>query len=193
MDNGQPTQIPNSPEMFTEGVGTRNAEDNSFEADKNINLENWSPDRNPSAIGGIAMNEAQNEKGPLPLPTTETTNLPSEAYNPTPESLAPVPAIDQSTPDLGQVISMEPAPAPDTPINPDSAAITDDSPEIFTWKQAMSGDRLSKSYINKFDESIRRLDATGDIASFVNFWSDAGENFRKSNPKNASLNQEGVQ
>ena len=186
MDNGQPTQTPNSLEMFTEGVGTKNTEDNSFEADKNLNLENWSPDRNPSAIGKTAINEA----GPLPLPTTERTNLPPEVYDPTSESLMPAPAINQASPELGQVIPMEPTETLGIPTDSNTTTITDNSPDIFTWKQAMSGDRLSKNYINKFDSSVRKLNASGDIASFANFWADAGENFRKSNPKNASLNQE---
>ena len=181
MDNGQPTQTPNSLEMSTE-----NTEDNSFEADKNLNLENWSPDRNPSAIGKTAINEA----GPLPLPTTERTNLPPEVYDPTSESLMPAPAINQASPELGQVIPMEPTETLGIPTDSNTTTVTDNSPDIFTWKQAMSGDRLSKNYINKFDSSVRELDASGDIASFANFWADAGENFRKSNPKNASLNQE---
>ena len=191
MDNGQPTQIPNSPEMFTEGVGTKNVEDNSFEADKNVNLENWSPDRKPGTMGGIAMNEVQsNETSPLPLPTTEKTNLPTEAYNPTPESFVSAPAINQTPADLGEVIPIDPIPSPDATADHDPTAVAEDSPTNYTWKQIMIGERLSRKSVKKFDDSIRGLDATGDIASFVNFWADAGENFRKGNPKNSSINQE---
>lgn len=178
MDNGQPTQTPNSLEMFTE----KNTEDNSFEADKNLNLENWSPDRNPSTIGKTAIN--------LPLPTTERTNLPSEVYDPTSESLMPAPAINQASPELGQVIPMEPTKTLGIPTDSNTTTVTDNSPDIFTWKQAMSGDRLSKNYINKIDSIVRKSKETGDFASLANLWADAGENFRKSNPKNASLNQE---
>lgn len=180
MDNGQPIQIPNSPEMFTA--------DNSFEADKNINLENWSPDRNPSTIGGIAMQS--NGESPLPLPTTEKTNIPSEAYNPTSESLNPVPTINQNPHDLGQVIPIEPTPATGTPTDVSPIDGTDDSPAAYAWGKAMTGDRLSNKYIEKFDKRIEELEKSGDIASFVNFSADAGENFRKGNPKNSSLNQE---
>ena len=179
MDNGQPTQTPNSLEMF----GTKNTEDNSFEADKNLNLENWSPDRNPSAIGKTAI-------GPLPLPTTERTNLPPEVYDPTSESLMPALAINQASSELSQDIPMEPTETLGIPVNPNTATVADDSPDTFTRKQAMSGDILSKNYTNKIDNRIRKAYASGDFASLENFWADAGENFRKSNPKNASLNQE---
>ena len=183
MDNGQPTQIPDTPEMFTAGVGTKNTEDNSFEADKNLNLDNWAPERNLGAIGEKTIssnNLSSGEASPLPLPTGNY-NLPSEAYDPTSESLAPTSAISQTPPELGQITPMEPTPIEGNTPKPDSSAITDDSPAIYTWKQAMAGDRLSNSYIKKFDESISKLESSGDIAAFVDFWSEAGKNFRNRN------------
>ena len=184
MDNGQPTQIPDSPEMFTAGVGTKNTEDNSFEADKNLNLDNWAPERNLGAIGEKTIssnNLPSSEAAPLPLPTGNYS-LPSEAYNPTPESLAPTSAISQTPPELGQITPMEPTPVDGSTPKSDSTAITDDSPVIYTWKQAMAGDRLSNSYIKTFEASISKLESSGDIAAFVDFWSEAGENFRNRNP-----------
>ena len=187
MDNGQPTQTPNSLEMF----GTKNTEDNSFEADKNLNLETWSPDKNSGAIGKKVGGVAQsNEAGPLPLPTTEKTNLPAEAYNPTSESLTSAPVVDQTSPELSQDIPMEPTETLGIPTDSNTTTVTDNSPDIFTWKQAMSGDRLSKDYINRIDSIVRKSKETGDFASLAKLWADAGENFRKSNPKNASINQE---
>ena len=166
MNNGQTTQIPDSPEMFTAGVGTKNTEDNSFEADKNLN-----------------------EAGPLPLPSSENYNLPSEAYNPTAESLAPASIINPPTPELGQIIPMEPTVTGDNSPKTDPAPISDDSPAIYTWKKAMTGERLSNNYIKKFDESIKKLDTSGDIAAFVDFWAEAGENFRSRNTETSALNQ----
>ncbi len=192
MNNGQTTQIPDSPEMFTAGVGTKNMEDNSFEADKNLNLDNWAPERNLSAIGGktISSNNLQsNEAGPLPLPSSENYNLPSEAYNPTAESLAPASIINPPTPELGQIIPMEPTVTGNNSPKTDPAPISDDSPAIYTWKKAMTGERLSNSYIKKFDESIKKLDTSGDIAAFVDFWAEAGENFRSRNAETSALNQ----
>ena len=102
----------------------------------------------------------------------------------------PAPAINQASPELGQVIPMEPTETLGIPTDSNTTTVTDNSPDIFTWKQAMSGDRLSKDYINRIDSIVRKSKETGDFASLAKLWADAGENFRKSNPKNASINQE---
>jgi hypothetical protein len=192
MNNGQSTQIPDSPEMFTAGVGTKNTEDNSFEADKNLNLDNWAPERNLGAIGEktISSNNLQpNEINPLPLPSSENYSLPSEAYNPTAESLTSASVVNPPTPELGQIVPMEPVVTEGDSPKTDPTSVSDDSPAVYTWKKAMTGERLSNNYIKKFDESIKKLDTSGDIAAFVDFWAEAGENFRNRNTEASALNR----
>lgn len=187
MDYDQSIQMQNSPEFFSVGQGVNNPNINNFESENNLNIENWNvtPDKNPSAVGNKAISSAlQNENNPLPLPSSEIPSMPSEVYNPTSENLAPSTVGTNSTPELGQIVSMEPA-----PLEKDVNRITQDQSKeelisSFTWKRAMSKDRLSNAYIQKFDKSIKELDDTDDIAAFVDFWASAGENFRN---RNASL------
>ncbi len=196
MDYGQPTQITDSQDFFTEGAGNRNPNVNNFEADNNLNTDNWdvTPTRNPGALGGRVMTTAdQGESADfLPLPSSEMPEMPSEVYHPTAESLtnlAPEASHAQKAPsrsekvnqpemptnstnqppELGQVTSLEPEPTPVIEGAHPSAEKDTALALQFTRKQAMSGDKLSNEYVKKLDDRLKELDNTGDIAAFMTF------------------------
>lgn len=177
-------QIAQNPEPFTVGPESTNPEASSTAPEDNVNLENWSQDRDPSAIGRTAI---IGEAGSLPLPPTEKPNLPTDVNNPTPENFATAPAINQTPPDLGKVESLS---ASDATANLDPATITDDSPTNYSWKQIMTRERLSKNTIKKVEEHIRKTKDEGNYALLESFMIEARGCMDKENPNNPPLDQE---
>ena len=164
MDYGQPMQsngVNPDLEFFTSGAGTNSEDENTFEAENNLDLTNaqshWgtSPDRNPRGIGNSAINSSH-EATPVPRP--ETPKFP-EAPHITSET-------PSSTPELGQIV---PAMPPGYDYEPsDQTAANPEANQAFDETALKTTDKLDLRAVKIVDDAIAKLNQDGNIADFYN-------------------------
>lgn len=130
--------------FFTAGVGNLPEEQNSFEAENNLDLDNtgnasWMPNRDPRSLGSQAIYSSNNE-----------------VLTP---SLEEAPEKEQS---LAEITPPPMFPTPDMAIEPEPAKEAHfDSKAIRT-----EGDHVSHSALVEIEHTIAKLNKTGDISSF---------------------------
>lgn len=142
MDYGQTKNSQNNQAFFTAGVGNLPEDQNSFEAENNLNLSNdaasWLPERDTRTIGSKAIF------------STAEVPITAELVEKTP---------DLGTPDLAPPPDMSMAPAVPTleeikPIQFDAHAIKTE------------GDHISGRAISEIHRTIDALEKTGNTADF---------------------------
>ena len=161
MDYGQPTQPNGSaqePEFFTSGAGTNSENENTFEAENNLDLTNnqvsWGTTeaRDPRNLGGSAIASAE-KLTPATTPETpkfpEAPQIPTESYN--------------STPELGQVV---PAMPPGYTAPPTATSEQTPPTQPFDESALKTTDKLDLRAVKIVDDAIAKLNQDGDIASF---------------------------
>ncbi len=129
--------------FFTAGVGNLPENQNSFEAENNLDLSSpdnasWLPNRDPRNLGNRAIFSSNNE---ILTPSIEEIQ---EEVEQTPAELTPPPMFPT------EEIITEPAPEPQF-----------DASVIKT-----KGDRVSHATLAEIDRTISKLNKTGDINSF---------------------------
>lgn len=164
MDYGQPMQPSSStnqePDFFTSGAGTNSEDENTFEAENNLDLTNtqshWgaSPERNPRNIGNSAITSSS-EATPVSRP--EIPQFP-EAPRTTSESL-------NTTPELGQIVPTMP---PGYTYEPPSQDTAPDAIPEFDESALKTADRLDSRAVKIVDNAIAKLNQDGNIADFYN-------------------------
>ena len=161
MDYGQPMQSSGTnqeADFFTSGAGTNSENENTFEAENNLDLTNtqshWgaSPERNPRNLGNSAITSS-GEATPVSRP--EIPKFP-EAPRAANESL-------NTAPELGQIVpAMPPGYAYESP----SQNTTSDATPGFDEAALKTADRLDSRAVKIVDDAIAKLNQDGNIADF---------------------------
>lgn len=130
--------------FFTAGVGVVSEDQNTFEAENNLDLSSagtasWMPDRDPRSLGNKAIFSTNTE---IPTPSLEEEPKTEQK----PEDLTPPPMFP--TPDMATVPAPEPVP------EFDSKAIRTE------------GDHVNHAALVEIERIVSKLNKTGDVASF---------------------------
>lgn len=142
MDYGQKGQSKDTdPAFFTAGVGNIPAEQNTFEAENNLDLTNqadtWAPERNHQTIGSRAMNLSRQSESHITREELE-------------ERFRDV--IDLAPP---------PTPAPEVEGAAQPVTTTFSVTDIRT-----EGDHINSAAIREVDSTLLKLSQTGNISDF---------------------------
>ncbi len=156
MDYGQTNQINGTKKedaFFTPGVGVYSENQNTFEAENNLDLSNqsWgkSSERDPRAIGSDALRSSHEESLPK---------------NP-----------EDQLSELGTIVELEMPPGVEHTISADAANNKDVAEQELTKQDFISGDRISSKGLDIIKEKERKLANDGDITEFYDFVKKARE------------------
>ena len=161
MDYGQTKKPSDSQSFFTAGVGDLPEEQNTFESENNLNLDNsgasWAPSRDPRNIGSRAIFSA-----PEPVPSLENEKNVSAEPGMTLVEKPDLPTdIELAPPEMNGL--------PEMPnFTPAAAPTLDPVKEVPFDETAIKteGDHVNHATLTEIDKTIAKLDHTGNAADF---------------------------
>ena len=157
MDYGQTKKPSDSQSFFTAGIGDLPENQNTFEAENNLNLDNsgtsWAPTRDPRNIGSRAIFSA-------PEPEIPTIAVGSSENMTLVEKPAFTPDIELAPPEIVDFPKM-PNFAPEAPALAPVKDVPFDEKAIKT-----EGDHVSGATLNEINKTIDQLSRTGNAADF---------------------------
>lgn len=161
MDYGQTKKPSDSQSFFTAGVGELPEDQNSFEAENNLNLDNtgasWAPTRDPRNIGSRAIFSA-----PEPVPSLDNQEIVSVEPEMTLVEKPNLPTdVELAPPEVGGL--------PEMPnFTPEGALALNPVKEVpFNEKVIKTeGDHVSHATLAEIEKTISKLNHTGNVADF---------------------------
>ena len=161
MDYGQTKKSSDSQSFFTAGVGDLPEDQNSFEAENNLNLDNtgasWAPTRDPRSIGSRAIFSA-----PEPVPSLENESVVSAEPGMTLVEKPDLPTdIELAPPEMNGLPEMPNFTPAATPTLEPVKEVPFDETAIKT-----EGDHVSHATLIEINKTIAKLDNTGNAADF---------------------------
>ena len=160
MDYGQTKKTSDSQAFFTAGVGDLPEDQNTFEAENNLNLDNtdasWAPSRDPRNLGSRAIFSAPE---PTPQEIIGPTEAPEEAMTlvEKPELSTDVELAPPEMIGLPEIPSMN----VETPVLNPVKDVPFDEKAIKT-----EGDHVSHATLIEINKTIDKLNHTGNAADF---------------------------